>query len=137
MDAAIEAYIRDLSLYKWRELEGMMDLPGATLPKVFAQCADFGQFKPYQAIWEKHWQAQLGDLIEGNSAAAKWEMGGDLFLIMEKAIHDALLEEMQARNDARDDTIEDTPLYLEFVARAMGQLYNEAGEGDVEEIEEE
>ena len=127
MDAAMEGFVRDLALHKWREIEGLLGDPELELPQVLEMAGQFMVFGAYHGLWEKHWKSHLSDLGDISE--------GKLYEKVEQAIREALYEERELRIKAGGETVEDTRLYQEFVARAMGVLYEET-EGEMEMMED-
>lgn len=126
MDAAMDGYIRDVALHKWRAFQDLAEAHGGDAERAVAEAGTFPEFAPYHRLWEESWRRHVAP---GPSAP-----GGHLFGRMEAAVREALQAEQAEREMEGDDTIEDTPGYQEFVARAMGQLLEEAS-GEIEEMD--
>ena len=130
MDAAMDGYIRDLALHKWREVDDLLDTAGLKLADAVDSAGSFLERLPYHGLWERAWRSELkgrGRLTRDN-----------LMERIEGAIRAALTEERRLRIDEGVATIEDTRHYQAFVERAMGRLLEEAGgeiEADMDEEE--
>ncbi|HKI99579.1 MAG TPA: hypothetical protein VKB51_13985 [bacterium] len=126
MDAAMDGYIRDLALHRWRDYEDLADVYGSEAPRALEETGAVLGEEPYRALWQAAWQRHV------------WPGGEDpqmhLFGRMELAVREALLAEQEARAERGDRTIEDTPGYNEFVGRALGNLFHEAS-GEIEELD--
>ena len=124
MDAALNAYIRDQSLKKWREVEGLRE--GAEIDSLEAvkSSAEFIEKGVYSKIWRRWWKQDVIDHLPGSNE--------HLFGLMENAVRGAVLEEREVRKNHPDALLEDSFEYKEFIARQMGHLLFEAG-GDIEE----
>ena len=128
MDAAMDGYIRDLALDKWREVDDMVD----TLDKPLHEAVDAVDFidrEPYRKLWMRWWQAE----VLGHKAHLSTD---NLMERIEAAARGALRDEREQRLADGAPTIEDTAQYQAFVSRAMGVLLEEA-QGEIEDIEEE
>ena len=125
MDVAMDGYIRDVALHRWREFEDLSEAHGdperaMEEAGVFPQAGPYGEL--WQAAWRKHvWPGQQPRPMH-------------LFGCMEAAVREALTAEIAERAERGDVTVEDTPGYKEFVARAMNRLLEEAA-GEIEELD--
>lgn len=126
MDAALDGYIRDQALYKWREVDGLMAGAEIDARQALRDSGDFLERGTYRDIWRRNWQEQ----ISGVQALS----GGTLFAMIEEAVRGAVLEEREERLRSKAPLLEDSPSYKEFIARAMEQLLEEAA-GDIEELD--
>lgn len=127
MDAAMDGYVRDVALHIWREYEDLTTARGFGERDALQAMGEFSGAGPYRALWQEAWrQHVLPGMGEG---------GMPLYGRVETAVRDALREEHAARAERGDVTIEDTPGYKEFVARALGRLLEEAS-GEIEEMDE-
>ena len=124
MDAALDAFIRDQSLKKWNEVEGLRS--GAEIDSLEAvkSSSNFFEKGIYGNIWKSWWE---NDVIKDNS-----ENKEHLFAKIENAVRGAVLEERELRINQSDSLLEDSFEYKEFIARQMEHLLHEAG-GDIED----
>ena len=124
MDAALNAFIRDQSLKKWREVVGLRE--GAEIDSLEAlkSSAEFIEKGPYSKIWRQCWKQDVVDQLLGSNE--------HLFGLIEKAVRKAVFEEREVRKNQPNTLLEDSFEYKEFIARQMGHLLFEAG-GDIEE----
>ena len=124
MDAALDAFIRDQSLKKWNEVEGLRI--GAEIDSLEAVKSSSNFFEKgfYGNIWKSWWE---NDVIKDNS-----ENKEHLFAKIENAVRGAVLEERELRRNQSDSLLEDSFEYKEFIARQMEHLLHEAG-GDIED----
>jgi hypothetical protein len=126
MDAAMDGYIRDLSLHCWRDFEDLTEAYEHDAERALAETGAFLAAGPYRPLWLEAWRKHVWP---GPPQPAE-----HLFGRMEAAVREALLQEREARAENGDPTIEDTPGYKEFVDRAMTNLLQEAS-GEIEEID--
>ena len=126
MDAALDGYIRDQALYKWREVDGLMAGAEIDSGQALRESGDFLERGPFRDIWRRNWQEQI--------RGAQEPSGGTLFAMIEEAVRGAVLEEREERVRREAPLLEDSPSYKEFIARAMEQLLEEAS-GDIEELD--
>ena len=124
MDAALDAFIRDQSLKKWNEVEGLRS--GAEIDSLEAvkSSSNFFEKGIYGNIWKSWWE---NDVIKDHS-----ENNKHLFAKIENAVRGAVLEERELRINQSDSLLEDSFEYKEFIARQMEHLLHEAG-GDIED----
>ena len=124
MDAALDAFIRDQSLKKWREVDGLTE--GAEIDSLEAvkSSAEFIEKGPYSNIWKRWWQKEVIEPEQGRNEY--------LFAQIENAVRGAVLEEREIRKQQQKNLLEDSFEYKEFIARQMEHLLFEAG-GDIEE----
>ena len=124
MDAALDAFIRDQSLKKWNEVEGLRS--GAEIESLEAikSSSNFIEKGQYFNIWKSWWE---NDVIKDHS-----EKKEHLFAKIENAVRGAVLEERELRKKKSDLLLEDSFEYKEFISRQMEHLLHEAG-GDIEE----
>ena len=124
MDAALDAYIRDQALGKWRETEGLIEGTGMEARAAVENAGDFLEKGPYREIWRRWWQAELFE--------AQWDIPGGRFAAIEAAVRGAVVAEREERRQREDVLLEDTLPYQAVVTRAMEKLLLEAG-GEIEE----
>ena len=124
MDAALDAFIRDQSLKKWNEVEGLRS--GAEIDSLEAvkSSSNFFEKGSYGNIWKTWWEK---DVIKDHS-----ENNEHLFAKIENAVRGAVLEERELRKNQSDFLLEDSFEYKAFIARQMEHLLHEAG-GDIED----
>ena len=124
MDAALDAFIRDQSLKKWREVDGLREGAEIDSLKAVKSSAEFIEKGPYSNIWGRWWKQDVIDHLPSSNE--------HLFGRIENAVRGAVLEEREERKNQADALLEDSFVYKEFIARQMEHLLFEAG-GDIEE----
>jgi len=124
MDAALDAFIRDQSLKKWNEIEGLIGGADLDYLEAIKSSSEFFEKGSYGHIWRRIWKQ---DLIENYSDPKE-----HLFDKIENAVRSAVLEERKLRKSRSEIHLEDSFEYKEFVARQMEHLLHEAG-GDIED----
>ena len=124
MDAALNAFIRDQSLKKWREVEGLREGAEIDSLKAVKSSTEFIEKGPYRKIWGRWWKQDVIDHLTGSNE--------HLFGRIENAVRGAVLEERELRKNEADALLEDSLEYKAFIARQMEHLLFEAG-GDIEE----
>ena len=117
MDAALDAFVRDQSLQKWNEVQGLKAGAEVDQKEAVKSSSEFFEKGSYREIWQRWWQEAV---IE--TAHSK----------IENAVRGAVLEERELRKQQPDSLLEDSHEYKEFIARQMNHLLHEAG-GDIEE----
>lgn len=127
MDAVTDAYIRDMALDKWREVDDLIETAGLSLDEALGEAGQFAARGPFQELWEDKWREEM----QGHGASVPDE----LMVKIEAAVRGALVEEINLRLAAGQTSIEDTPHYMAFVGRAMETLL-EDGEGEIEDFDE-
>ena len=125
MDVAIDGYIRDLALHRWRDFEDLSETHGDP-ERALEEAGAFQEAGPYRPLWQEAWRKHV--------SPGRQPRPMHLFGCMEAAVREALLAEMAQRAAGGDVTIEDTPGYKEFVARALNRLLEEAS-GEIEEFD--
>lgn len=125
MDAALDAYIRDQALRKWRELRDLLEHEGLALPEALDAGAEFIEKGAYREIWQQRWREVV-------LPCADQDVPGALFGCIENAVRAAVLEEKEERKRTQDSLLEDTNSYQGFVSRALGKLLEESA-GEIEE----
>ena len=126
MDAALDGYIRDVALHRWREFEDLDEAFDHDTERALEEAGAFPQAGPYRGLWVDAWRKHVWPGPEDRTV--------HLYGRMELAVREALLQERDERAARGDVAIEDTPGYKEFVARAMGRLLEEAS-GEIEELD--
>lgn len=126
MDAALDAFIRDQALGKWREVDGLVSGAKIDWEQAVRSSADFPEKGPYHQLWRRWWQEQVIDRIGDTE--------DHLMAHIEEAMRGAVLEERQERKNRQDALLEDSGSYKEFISRAMEQLLFESS-GEIEEFE--
>ena len=124
MDAALDAFIRDQSLQKWNEVEGLREGAEINVMQAVKSSSEFLVKGPYRKIWVSWWKQDVIDHLPGSNE--------HLFGQIENAVRGAVLEEREVRKNKADTLLEDSFEYKEFIARQMEHLLFEAG-GDIEE----
>ena len=124
MDAALDAFIRDQSLQKWNEVEGLREGAEINVMQAVKSSSEFLVKGPYRKIWVSWWKQDVIDHLPGSNE--------HLFGRIENAVRGAVLEEREVRKNKADALLEDSFEYKEFIARQMEHLLFEAG-GDIEE----
>ncbi len=126
MDAALDAFIRDQSLQKWHEVEGLMSGAEIEARQALRDSGDFLERGPYRDIWRRNWAGRLSQM-EDNAAGA-------MFAGIEEAVRGGVVEEREERRQSEDTMLEDSAVYKEFISRAMEKLLGEAS-GEIEELD--
>ena len=124
MDAALDAFIRDQSLQKWNEVEGLREGAEINVMQAVKSSSEFLVKGPYRKIWVSWWKQDVIDHLPGSNE--------HLFGRIENAVRGAVLEEREVRKNKADALLEDSFEYKAFIARQMEHLLFEAG-GDIEE----
>ena len=124
MDAALDAFIRDQSLQKWNEVEGLREGAEINVMQAVKSSSEFLVKGPYRKIWVSWWKQDVIDHLPGSNE--------HLFAQIENAVRGAVLEEREVRKNRADALLEDSFEYKEFIARQMEHLLFKAG-GDIEE----
>ena len=124
MDAALNAFIRDQSLQKWNEVEGLREGAEINVMQAVKSSSEFLVKGPYRKIWVSWWKQDVIDHLPGSNE--------HLFAQIENAVRGAVLEEREVRKNQANALLEDSFEYKEFIARQMEHLLFEAG-GDIEE----
>jgi hypothetical protein len=124
MDAALDAFIRDQSLQKWNEVEGLREGAEINVMQAVKSSSEFLVKGPYRKIWVSWWKQDVIDHLPGSNE--------HLFAQIENAVRGAVLEEREIRKQQQKNLLEDSFEYKEFIARQMEHLLFEAG-GDIEE----
>ncbi len=124
MDAALNAFIRDQSLQKWNEVEGLREGAEINVMQAVKSSSEFLVKGPYRKIWVSWWKQDVIYHLPGSNE--------HLFAQIENAVRGAVLEEREVRKNRADALLEDSFEYKEFIARQMEHLLFEAG-GDIEE----
>ncbi len=125
MDAAIDAYIRDIALEKWRQVTDMQESLGVDLAQAVRDAGSFPERDAYRSIWERWWQEQV--------VAVAAAQASPLLGCIEAAVRGALSEEIEARQQQGDKSLEDTLDYTAFLSRALDHLFEEEA-GSIEEM---
>ena len=124
MDAALDAFIRDQSLQKWNEVEGLREGAEINVMQAVKSSSEFLVKGPYRKIWVSWWKQDVIDHLPSSNE--------HLFGRIENAVRGAVLEERELRKNEADALLEDSLEYKAFIARQMEHLLFEAG-GDIEE----
>ena len=124
MDAALDAFIRDQSLQKWNEVQGLKAGAEIDQKEAVKSSSEFFEKGQYREIWQRWWQNEVIGKIDDNNE--------HLYSKIENAVRSSVLEERELRSQHPDSLLEDSFEYKEFIARQMNHLLHEAG-GDIEE----
>ena len=124
MDAALDAFIRDQSLQKWNEVQGLMEGAEIEQKEAVKSSSEFFEKGQYREIWQRWWQDEVIGTADNHQE--------HLYSKIENAIRCAVLEERDLRGQHPDSLLEDSYEYKEFIARQMNHLLHEAG-GEIEE----
>jgi hypothetical protein len=114
MDAALDAYIRNVALLLWRDFEVYRAKPGSTTASALAEAGFFGDKEAYAPIWQAHWERTV--ITEAAGPEDK------LYGQVEAAVRAAVGEERQKRKDAGDAPFEDQEEYNAFLRRTLNSL---------------
>ena len=124
MDAALDAFVRDQSLQKWNEVQGLKAGAEIDQKEAVKSSSEFFEKGQYRQIWQRWWQNEVIGKIDDNYE--------HLYSKIENAVRSSVLEERELRSQHPDSLLEDSFEYKEFIARQMNHLLHEAG-GDIEE----
>ena len=124
MDAALDAFVRDQSLQKWNEVQGLKAGAEIDQKEAVKSSSEFFEKGQYREIWMRWWQHEGIETIDDNNE--------HLYSKIENAVRSSVLEERELRSQHPDSLLEDSFEYKEFIARQMNHLLHEAG-GDIEE----
>lgn len=125
MDAALDAYIRHLALEKWRQVNDLREAADLDLAQAVREVGHFHERGVYRDLWERFWQRDV--------VAHMAVLTAPLFGCIETAIQGAMREEIEARQQRGDVTLEDTPAYKRFLDLALDRLFEEEA-GSLEEL---
>ncbi len=125
MDVALDAYIRHLALEKWREVTDLQESLGVDSAQAVRDAGSFAERGPYRHIWERWWQTEI--------VAVTAPPDSPLFGYIETAVKGALTEEIAARQQQGDASLEDTLAYKTFLDQALDHLFEEEA-GSLEEL---
>ena len=124
MDAALDAFVRDQSLQKWNEVQGLITGAEIDQKEAVKSSSEFFEKGSYREIWQRWWQDEVIGTLDDHHE--------HLYSKIENAIRSAVLEERELRRQNPDSLLEDSNEYKEFIARQMNHLLHEAG-GVIEE----
>ena len=124
MDAALDAFIRDQSLQKWNEVQGLIAGAGIEQKDAVKSSSEFFEKGQYREIWQRWWQDEVIGTADNHNDLLNSKI--------ENAIRSAVLEERDLRRQYPESLLEDSYEYKEFIARQMNHLLHEAG-GEIEE----
>lgn len=125
MDAALDGYIRHLALVKWREVNDLQESLGVDAAQAIRDAGRFPERDVYRHVWERWWQAQVVPVAAPPDSP--------LIGRIEAAVKGALGEEVEARKQQGDTSLEDTLGYKRFLDHALDQLFEEEA-GSLEEL---
>src|SRR5574341_804235 len=115
MDLARQAFVRYVSLEKWREIEDLRETLGFDWARAAEEACQFLSRGSYAPLWIQQWRAHV-------LPAAGQGDPGNLFSGVEQAIAAALQEEEAARKTRRDRPLEEEPEYKGFLDTAVERL---------------
>jgi hypothetical protein len=118
MDVVLDGYARFTALRLWRDYETLLEAHDRNPATALAEAGHFTEMGRYRGLWLRPWRSLVVEPCGDPSVP--------LYGRVEAAVREALREERAARLDAGDSALEDTPLYRDYVAQAMGQLLEEA-----------
>ena len=98
MDAALDAFIRDQSLKKWREVDGLREGAEIDYLEAVKSSAEFIEKGPYSKIWGRWWKQDVIDYLPGSNE--------HLFGQIENAVRGAVLEEREVRKNQAKNFLE-------------------------------
>ena len=124
MDAALDAFVRDQSLQKWNEVQGLKAGAEIDQKEAVKSSSEFFEKGQYREIWMRWWKHEVIETIDDNHE--------HLYSKIENAVRGSVLEERELRKQQPDSLLEDSSEYKEFIARQMYHLLFEAG-GEIEE----
>ena len=124
MDAALDAFVRDQSLQKWNEVQGLIAGAEIEQKEAVKSSSEFFEKGQYREIWQRWWQDEVIGTLDDHHE--------HLYSKIENAIRSAVLEERDLRRQHPNSLLEDSYEYKEFIARQMNHLLHEAG-GEIEE----
>ena len=124
MDAALDAFVRDQSLQKWNEVQGLKAGAEIDQKEAVKSSSEFFEKGQYREIWQRWWHDEVIGTLDDNNE--------HLYSKIENAVRSSVLEERELRSQHPDSLLEDSFEYKEFIARQMNHLLHEAG-GDIEE----
>ena len=124
MDAALDAFVRDQSLQKWNEVQGLKAGAEIEQKEALESSSEFFEKGPYREIWKRWWKDKVIETVHDNHE--------HLYSKIENAVRGAVFEERELRMQQMELLLEDSYEYKEFIARQMNHLLHEAG-GDIEE----
>ncbi len=124
-DQAMDGYIRETALDKWKEVLDLEEVNGISLAEAAGSAGHFPRRGPYDSIWRRHWSRTLAD-PHGRLERSR------LLERIEQAVRRSLEEERQARQARGDRPIEETLDFKGYNDRAMEHLLREA-DGEIEE----
>jgi len=115
MDVSRQAFVRYVSLEKWREIEDLRETLGFDWARAAEEACQFLSRGTYAPLWTQQWRAQV------LPAAGRGDPG-NLYSTVEQAIAAALQEEEAARKARGDRPLEEEPEYKGFLDTAVERL---------------
>ncbi len=125
LDAAHEAFVRDVALERWRDYEALRETLGDPR-RALAEAGVFLGRGAYRTLWERLWREQVVEAMPPLDAV--------LFGVIENALGAGFHAELEARRAGGDRPIEEDPEYKAFIHRALSKLFTEAA-GEIERFE--
>lgn len=124
-DQAMDGYIRETALDKWKEVLDLEEVNNISLAEAADSAGHFPERGQYLAIWRKQWVETLAGLPDGMERTLLLEK-------IETAVRGSFEEEIAAREAEGARPIADTLDFKGFNDRAMEHLLQEA-DGEIEE----
>ena len=118
MDVAREAFVRYVSLGRWREIEDMRETLGFDWTRAAQEAGRFPGRGAYAPIWDRQWQEHV--LPQAQEADP-----GKLFAAIERAIAAALHAEEAERKIRGDRPLDEDAEYKAFLDTALEKLFRE------------
>ncbi len=115
MDVSRQAFVRNLALDKWREIEDLRETLGFDRGKAALEAGNFLRRGCYAPLWVREWQEHV--LPQANKADP-----GTLFAAIEGAITTALHSEETERTLRGDRPLDEDPEYKAFLDGALEKL---------------
>jgi hypothetical protein len=115
MDVARQAFVRDVALDRWRDIQDLRDTVGLDWARAAQEAGQFLGRGAYSGLWVRQWrEAVLPAAAAGNPA--------EVFAAVERAIVSALAAEEEERRLRRDRPIEEDREFKAFVDRIVESL---------------
>ena len=100
MDAALDAFVRDQSLQKWNEVQGLKAGAEIDQKEAVKSSSEFFEKGQYREIWMRWWQHEVIETIDDNNE--------HLYSKIENAVRSSVLEERELRSQHPDSLLEDS-----------------------------
>lgn len=115
MDVARQAYVRHLSLDRWRDVQDLMETNGLDWPAAVADAGRFPDRFPYQGLWRRRWDEHVVPAAATGDAAV-------VFAAIEAAVTAALDDEEAERAARGDRPLDLDPGFTAFLDQSFGRL---------------